>query len=245
MNETDPEISARLAASSVTAPCPGCGECAEILSWGGKSWFVCTSCADAETFRKTVIEKRNKAISQWEAVTPVEFRESLNPAMVHASIRPALDAPEPTGTCLIGETGAAKTRVAYRLLHAAALAGHSVFATTHAAFRRAAVSRHDRDPRHADEAKALVHACQYAKALLMDDVGKGASTDAGDEAFFDLLDYRLSHRLLTHWTANSGSAWLLTRFGRDRGPAIIRRLRDLTPGRVFVAAASDFHSTAS
>ncbi len=245
MTEPDPEISARLATSSVTAPCPGCGQPAEILSWGGKRWFVCTPCADAEASRRAAGEKREKALAQWEAVTPAGFREPLNVFMVHASIRPALDAPEPTGTCLIGETGAAKTRVAYQLLHAAAVRGHSVFATTHAAFRRAAVSRHDRDPRHADEAKALVHACQCAKALLMDDVGKGASTDAGDEAFFDLLDHRLSHRLLTHWTANSGSAWLLTRFGRDRGPAIIRRLRDLTPGRVFVAAASDFRSAAS
>ncbi|MDB6133320.1 MAG: ATP-binding protein [Verrucomicrobiales bacterium] len=234
--DIDPDISARLAPSITTAACPGCGRPAQILAWGSKRWYACSPCADAEALRRTEIERRTKALAQWEEVTPDEFRRPLIPSLVHPSIRPALEGDTSGGTCLIGATGCGKTRVAYRLLHAAAIRGQSVFAISHAAFRQAAVSRGDRDPRRADEAKTLIQACRCAKALLIDDVGKGAATDVGDEAFFDLLDHRLSHGSLTHWTANSGSAWLKARFREDRGPAIIRRLRDLTPGRVFVAS---------
>lgn len=236
--DPDPDIASRLAISSEPSICPACGRPAEILTWGAKRWFACDPCAEADAIRRRQADDRRLALAQWEDVTPEEFRRPLAMAMLHPVIGSALTPPAEGGTCLVGETGAGKTRAAYQLLRLAAERGHSVFATTHALHRRSAVSLHDRDPKRAGEAKALLRACRHAKALLLDDIGKGASSEAGDEAFFDLLDHRLAHGLLTHWTANSGSAWLRTRFGMDRGPAIIRRLRDLTLGRVFLASPS-------
>ena len=76
-------------------------------------------------------------------------------------------------------------------------------------------------------------AAKFAQALLIDDIGKGANTETADEAFFDLLSHRRDNRMLTHWTCNGGSAWMAKRFGPDRGPAIIKRLSDLSSGHVF------------
>lgn len=233
------DISARLAITSEPSTCPACGLPAEILTWGARRWFACDPCADAATSRRRDEESRRIAVAQWEEVTPEEFRKPVKSSLLHPVMAAALADPAETGACLIGETGSGKTRVAYRLLLMAAERGLSVFAVTHALFRRSAVSIHDRDAKRSDEAKAMLRACRHSRALLIDDIGKGAISEAGDEAFFDLLDHRLAHGLLTHWTANSGSAWLKARFGRDRGPAIIRRLRDLTTGRVFNSEARD------
>lgn len=213
-----------------SGPCPGCGEEVQFFIMFGQRKAECGPCAEAEKAKRIHKRRVEDAVAVWQLITPPSFRVELDPSRIHRHLLPALDYDPLVGAGLTGATGAGKTRVAYQLLRMAARKGKKPFACTHAEYRQAVANRHHNDATIRGEATHLIQLARHSAALLIDDVGKAASTksETGEEALYDLLNERRDNNRLTFWTANGGSKWLSHRLGPDYGPAIIRRLADLT-----------------
>jgi DNA replication protein DnaC len=219
------------------ATCPNCGSECQSFAFGKATIYECDPCANAERAKRRAIERRSVCLAAWVDITPPEFQKPVQPDLIQGKyLLPALDLSGTEGAGLIGPTGHGKTRVAYALLRKAALAGLKPYAVTGAQLRQAATMRtNDTSGKSAE----ILRAARYAGALLLDDVGKGSVTEAGDEALFALLDDRLANRRVTFWTSNSGGEWIAARYKADRGPAIARRLANLAgcfkrgTGRIF------------
>lgn len=222
-----------------TGPCPGCGiEVQFYLAWG-KRLAECEPCQAAEKERKRILRRKEDALSAWLDVTPMSFQKKIELYLIAPELRSALDLDGATGVGFAGASGSGKTRIAYVLLRRAAARGLMPFSTTAAEYRQAAANRHHSDPFTRGAAVGILRNAHGCGALLLDDIGKGASTPTGDEALYDLLNERRDGGRLTFWTANGSSEWLKKRFGVDHGPAIIKRMLDLVtiPGgkrQVFV-----------
>jgi DNA replication protein DnaC len=211
-----------------TGPCPGCGQDVQFFLVWGKRMPECEPCQAAERERKRINRRREDALAAWLDVTPTEFRRRIEPYMLAPELRPALDLDGATGVGFAGASGGGKTRVAFALLRKAAARGLTPYAVTAAEFRQAVANRHHNDPSVRGEAVATIRNAHQCQALLLDDIGKSARNETADEAFSDLLDNRHKSHRLTFWTMNGSSEWLKGRLGLDHGPAIIRRMVDLT-----------------
>ena len=210
-------------------PCPKCGVDCEWVDALGREWPTCSACADAEKQERATRERQDKGFEQWRNVTPPDFQVKPDPERGHPLLAKARQEYTHGGAALIGPSGEGKTFTAYQLLKREAFAGRTVFACTHSALREAISHRHHADPQKSGKAGELINACKYSQAWLLDDLGKGASTETADEGLYEVLNYRADRKLTTIWTSQQGSAWLKSRFGPDRGPAIVTRLARLTP----------------
>lgn len=202
--------------------CPQCGNPCNFVRFGKAQLVECDPCAEREREQRHQKQRVAECLAKWVEVTPHEFQAKIDPQMLADYLLPALSLDGMHGAGFMGAPGDGKTRVAYALLKKAAAAGLKPYAITGPKLRQAATMRTN-DPAERDKLKSA----QFAQALLIDDVGKGSSTEAGDEALFDLLDQRTAHHRVTFWTANGNSKFLITRFQADRGPAIVRRLGNL------------------
>lgn len=229
------ETPAMFRVTSRQSQCPRCGGNVTAVLFGGREFFECDPCAEAEEEERRRRERRERALERWRELTPPDMRRAVDPARVHPAMAAALETDGLSGCALIGPNRAGKTRVAFALLRKAAMAGLGVHVVTHPELRAAASFLHDDDNRVRGKARALISACQNSGVLLIDDLGKGKNTAGADEVLFSILNHRRDHGLVTHWTANGGSLWLKDVFGEDRGKAIVVRLRDLTRNHVFNA----------
>lgn len=237
----DPEIAARFGLCVLgTAACPDCGQECERFQVFGHIQFDCRPCGEARNARRRHDERRAECLRLWLDITPAAMQPPLIRERLASYLWPALLLDGKQGAGFAGSSGDGKTRVAYHLLKLAAGQGSRPYAVTASRYRQAAADRHDnnQDVRHA--ARCVLDSARHATALLLDDIGKGASTPAGDEALYELLDHRRNYQRLTFWTANGGSQWLKQKLGPDFGPAIVRRLVDLAgwtgpgTGRLFI-----------
>jgi DNA replication protein DnaC len=98
-------------------------------------------------------------------------------------------------------------------------------ALTHTEFRRICSTL-----AFADIKKAADWIVSLAKVqiLFIDDLGKGRSTPASEEGFFDLLDARYKSNLPTLYTSNMEPAQIEAGFTEGYGPGLIRRVLDTT-----------------
>lgn len=223
--------------STTPGTCPKCGSECNFVQWGKVQLIECDPCADAEKEARRAKERRAECLAAWTDITPPEFQTPIDPAIIAQNapyLLPALQLDGTEGVGLIGTSYIGKTRIAYALLRKAAFAGLKPYAITGSKLRQAATMRAT-DPVEREKLKAA----QYAQALLIDDIGKGSVTEAGDEAIYDLLNERRDRKRLTFWTANGNGKWIAARFHADRGPAIAFRLANLAgytvkgTGRIF------------
>lgn len=219
---------------STPGTCPKCGSECNFVQWGKARLVECDPCATSEKAMRRAKDRRAECLAAWVTITPPEFQEPIQPALLAAHLLPALELSGTEGAGLIGPSYIGKTRVAYALLRKAALAGLKPYAITGSKLRQAATMR------ATDQAeREKLKSAQYAQALLIDDVGKGSVTEAGDEAIYDLLNERRDKKRLTFWTANGNGKWIAARYHADRGPAIAFRLANLAgyttkgTGRIF------------
>jgi hypothetical protein len=207
-----------------TGTCPGCGDTVEFFKMFGKLMPECDKCRQQEIADIKFRRRQGDALAAWESITPKEFRKLVDPEKLHPAFVPAYNGEGRDGCGLVGPSGGGKTRIGYRLLRDAAMRGLTPYAVTAAEYRQAAANRHHSDAALRGAAVTLLNSARTAQALLLDDIGKGASTPTGDEALYDLLNERRDNHRLTFWTSNGGAAWLQKRLGPDHGPAIIMRL---------------------
>lgn len=208
-------------------PCPGCGSEIDFFLSGGRRIGECTPCRTEETARLKIEKRREVCLAAWHDVTPMTFLREIEPMRISASIRPALNLDGTSGVGFSGSSGGGKTRVAYALLRKAAEQGLKPYSVSASEYRLAAANRHHSDNAIRNESTSILRNSRNCQALLIDDIGKGASTAVGDEALYDLLNERRDNEMLTFWTTNGSGEWLKRRLGPDMGPAILRRMVDL------------------
>jgi DNA replication protein DnaC len=155
-----------------------------------------------------------------------ESRPDLNSVAV--SIAKNWDPRATLGLGLIGKTGEGKTRCLHIALKKAFDAGKKCFAIRHVAFASLAEEFYSSNERIVEQAHKCKQDAFWCEVLLLDDLGKARSTPARDELLEELVETRTSNNLPILWSANAGGAWLIERFGPDRGPAIARRLAEFS-----------------
>jgi DNA replication protein DnaC len=191
---------------------------------------ICKSCLDAETAKERKAEsdarEREAAAKRevaWLQYCPPLYRDT-DPSRISSAAHTAAmewDPSKTMGIGFIGESGHGKTRAAFLALQKAHKAGKSVASVWHIPlsemFQKASFTH---DKASIDEIYRF-HKCQV---LLLDDLGKGVSTERSDAELYWLIEHRCQQMLPTIWTVNAGLDWLATKFGPDRGEPIIRRL---------------------
>lgn len=225
------------------ATCPGCSQPCTAVRFGKAPRYMCDPCADAETTARRAASRRSECLSIWRETVPSEFQSRIERHLLNPALIPALDADGMAGVGMIGASHSGKTRVACYLLLKAARAGCPCYVITASEYRQSAADRYLRDPDAAGRALERLRNARNAAFLLLDDVGKGARGETGDEAIYELLTHRRDRGMVTHWTANGNGKWIAQRYGEDRGPAIAVRLANLAgctgrgTGRIFTATS--------
>ncbi len=80
--------------------------------------------------------------------------------------------------------------------------------------------------RDLDEAESEISDMSGCDLLILDDFGKEKVTDRAAEMVFSIIDNRYLYKKMTWITSNLNGTELEARLGSDRGPAILRRLRE-------------------
>ena len=181
---------------------------------------LCPVCDDA----------RDTRLSEWVALCPREFRTRDEGGFSNLA---RMDDEAPNwrkvldwrygnrGLLIRGDTGHCKTRAIWRVLHKLFLERKSIVALTAARF-----DRQCRDAGGNFTLSAWFDRLASVDALFVDDLGKGAWTQATEAQFFDLVDTRTREGLPLLVTSNDNGATLADRLSEGRAEPLIRRLRD-------------------
>lgn len=129
------------------------------------------------------------------------------------------------GLILMGETGKCKTRMGVQLV-----LGLATRFQAQGDFVSAQEFAEHSQNRYAAEKGAYhqrrLQEIRSSRFLLLDDVGKQANSRTVEAALFDLIERRTTRHLTTIVTTNSTGRDLEAMLSEDRGPAMIRRLRE-------------------
>ena len=217
-------------AIKTNAVCPSCDTPVEAMAFAGITLTpLCDACEAQQRQRE---ENKIEAITKADAADmiakqiPRRYQEndcSRFPGEWLEIIKwkPNSDG---RGLVVVGDTGKCKTRMLCQLAMNLAHIGVKfsfMRSSTLAALVRQQFS--DFEPWAAkDEIKRL----SRVPVLIVDDLGKQASSPAVEEAFFDLIEERTSQGLPVLVTANAKGAELERMMSADRGHPLIRRIRD-------------------
>ena len=128
------------------------------------------------------------------------------------------------GLILLGETGKGKSRVAWTLLR-------RIFTETRPAVNFTwfdcvgfghAISRHYQE----EDAEDWLDSLATEQLVFMDDLGKLKLTERAEVELFGLIERRCANKLPMIVTTNDTGDSLASRMTDNRGPALIRRLRE-------------------
>lgn len=198
----------------------------------GYSTFVTPHCPDCQQRQAAAraqaeVERRQaRRVREWQSLCPPAFdlidRARLpDPSLLDQVLAWRFG---PTGLLLHGETGRGKTRCACQLLRREHFDGRRVFIVD-------ALSLADHPKRllaDSADASAWVNRASGCELLLLDDPFKVTFTPRVEEAVFLIVDHRLAHGLPVIATTNDTGETLAARLSPDRGPALIRRIREST-----------------
>jgi hypothetical protein len=223
--------------SPITPPenfkvCLDCGQQFEVPSFKIAAKFIttCPQCSEklieADRVRMVADAGKNfgNRTDRWVKICPPLYAQTEVHKLPHPS---KLDRVlqwrfGSRGMIFIGDSGSGKSRCAWMLLKREFLSGKSIsvinagsgydFAKTYAEGTDAA-SRWIK--RHCD-----------SDILLLDDAVKVKLTESYEGALFMIINHRIEHCLPIICTLNDTGETLGERLSLDRGPALIRRLRE-------------------
>jgi len=179
---------------------------------------------EAEEAQRRAEEARRKV---FESEIPPLYRNTPKDRIEAGLLKSADDWEDsPKGLGMAGETGTGKTSAGARVLARKCKEGKVIcfLHATELAELAASANQYEDEMQRARAKKRLNHA-KRADITLLDDLGKGKLTERGESTLFEILEYRYSNQLPVFWTANSTAEEMLTKFSKDRGLAIIRRLQ--------------------
>lgn len=196
---------------------------------------VCDECGKKHEIEfaakeKAKLDAENEA--EWRKICPPLYSDTnpADPRLSQEGLAKALQwAYNPRGLGFVGHTGKGKTRCLFLALKKAFDDDHSVDFVSHNLFSRFAMdawSSDDKDERA--NAREALRSFKSVGILLMDDLGKAPPSPRADSELEELIEHRAGMNLPLFWTANASGAWLIKRFGEDRGEPLVRRLAEFT-----------------
>lgn len=201
-----------------------------ILEEGDSRWFEldikCENCQKQERL-KAASRQNEAATVQREALLskiPTAFRTTERnklpfPDKLDSAMRWEFG---PKGLLLHGQTGCGKSRIIWKVAEREVLAGRSLCHVNSFELSRYPSLFMAGDDAAGKFADKLVK----ADVLLLDDVFKAKPTERVEELLFGVIDERGSWERPCLITLNDTGESLGERLSIDRGPALIRRLRE-------------------
>ncbi len=205
------------------------GELAGMMEKLTETWWsnkvLCDGCIDEHLSDR----RKTERLAEWRAICPVQF-QNTDPARLERPERyeKAVNAHIWTGQnhgrglLLYGKTGMGKTRAMWSVLLREFLRGKDITVlNSGSAFEYARMmSIGVREGMDWLQHKITV------PVLGLDDIFKGKLTDSWESALFDIIDSRMENGRPFVVTCNDVGDALAARMSPDRGPALIRRLRE-------------------
>lgn len=205
-----------LLSGKMPSRCPACQE------------KMCNAIRCADASREAAAKR---TVAPWQTLCPEDYRNTdpdlLPCPTILGLVRQWMnmsEAEQGAGLGLVGNTGLAKTRLAYYALKQFWQQGVTCMAADHyliASLVQTKMFGHPEEKWPADDALDEMTRC---RVFLFDDIGKGERTEHVDAEICRQIDLRTKHKRMLLWTINGGGPWLRARLGPDRGPPTVRRL---------------------
>lgn len=212
-----------------TRQCRECGNTFELPPFrlAAELVHICPECSErhAEADQRAAAERSPMyRLAAWNRFCPAIFRDTEpsklpSPSRLQKAMEWQYGA---RGLVLHGTSGKGKSRIAWELLKREYLAGKSV-AVLDSAFSYEYSSKFAIS---AADAARWVESKSAVDLLLLDDVLKAKLTDSVEQALFTIVNTRTERGLPIITTTNDTGETLLSRMSSDRGPAMLRRLRE-------------------
>jgi len=230
---------------TINVACLSCGATWQEPRNGNRSPFIVRPCSDCRSKRYAATAAQRTGPGRellemtWVDLCPTEFRlttesggqtdiEKLKQRQPRLNEITQFPFKQGRGLILYGPTGTCKTRVAYRILRRFHEQGKAVRAV-----RAVRLDRECRDAGGNFTLSDWFNGYAMADIVLIDDVGKGKWSEATEAQVFDLIDERtINHRPMII-TSNWGEDEMVAGMTSNRGPALVRRLRDYCDGEVL------------
>lgn len=212
----------------VMVPCRDCGTPVEHpypkLAARG---IICESCLGKDSDRILAAAKAKSGlmdVSGWNKLCPLTFQDTEPHRLPSPTKLQKVMAWQfgPKGLLLLGPTGTGKTRCLYVLLKREFSKGRTISVLDHSsAFRYA--ERFNESPAAVNH--WMEHKCNV-DILALDDIFKARLTDSFEQAIFTIISQRTERGRPVLLTTNDTGESLVDRMSADRGPALVRRLRE-------------------
>lgn len=196
--------------------------------------------AEIDAYEEETFTKEREAVLA--KITPAAFAETDQARLPSLHLEEALKwaeskANKPLNLLLAGNTGVGKTRIAWEALKAR-FSGWGKNAdgkiiSLNVSWRPVAIGA-ESFTRRLNKEWDLMEKLQWAKLLLLDDLGKERTTPTAESAIFELIRERMDNGLPTIYTTNFSPSTLVQRFvQKETGEAISRRLDESSLKLVF------------
>ena len=203
---------------TITLVCPNCGterERKEKERWG-KNERRTLECDNCSTTRR---------VSKFNQTCPLLYQESEAIRLPQAQLRQVMDWTFGTkGLLLIGATGKGKSRIAWKLLRRVLCEDkpERAFLWFDCIGFGHEIARHYR----LEDAEQWLDRVAETPLLYLDDLGKLKLTERAETELFGLIERRCANQLPMIVTTNDTGDSLAARMTENRGPALVRRLRE-------------------
>lgn len=201
--------------NQVTLRCPYCGKERTVTTDKYPPGSYAGECSDCERVRR---EKH------FLSLCPKLYQESAPDRLPASQLKEAMEWQYgPRGLILSGETGVGKSRIAWLLLRRILVSDkrNPSFAWFDAVGFGHAIGKHYRD----EDAEEWLEDTAKTELLFFDDLGKLKLTERAETELFGLIERRCGAELPIIATTNDTGDSLASRMTDNRGPALIRRLR--------------------
>lgn len=220
-----------------TRKCRECGNDFELppYRFAAELVHVCPDCSErqAEIDQRETLQRAGCYREQsWKKFCPVLFQDT-NPSSLPSPHKLQIAQQWQygrRGLILHGASGRGKSRIAWEILKREFMAGRSV-AVMDCSFGYAYAAKFATS---AAEAANWVDHRMTVDLLLFDDVLKVKLTDSVEQALFAIVNSRTEHGLPIIVTTNDTGDSLASRMSDDRGPALLRRLREFSTSISFL-----------
>lgn len=226
---TEVKTPAQFLRNETTVPCKGeCGKTVEIpfasLAQFGAYCGTCLDARNLQADRAAVARSRTIDASGWERICPPCFQNTEpsrlpSPTKLQRVLQWQYG---PKGLVLHGVTGIGKSRCLYELLKREFKAGRSICVMDHSSGYRYAEA-YESGPNAVN--RWVEHRCKV-DILAFDDLFKAKLTESFEQVVFTITAQRTERGLPILMTTQDVGKTLEQRMSPDRGPALIRRLRE-------------------
>jgi len=216
--------------------CRECGQPFELPPFKLAVRFVhvCPACSEkhAEADQQAAKERSGLYREEgWKRICPPMFLDTdpsrlPSPSKLDLALKWEYG---PRGLTLHGSSGKGKSRIAWEIMKREHRNRRSV-AALDGGFAYDYASKFAVSP--AEAARYVEHK-MLVDLLLLDDVLKAKLTDSVEQALFAIVNSRTERGLPFIVTTNDTGETLATRMSEDRGPALLRRLREFSQSIAF------------